>query len=575
MSTTFSVHWLEDIINEIMDRDVSRITLSMGKTPSGHIHIGILREILICDALRRLLEKRKKKTRSLLFLDSLDAAKRFPDYIEEDFKNQHLGKPFSYIPCPYEDCGCESYAHHFGQELISTFKAFGIKNQIIWSHELYSKREMQEKIKIALERTDEIKEILKKYILPTLDEKRKYEFLKSQENWMPAMVICEKCNKIQYKTKEGSIKPNRVLKFLKSENSVTYKCQACQTSSRISIFSGRLKLNWRVDWPAKWALFETTCEPAGKDHAVKGGAYDTGLELCQKIYGYKGPIRVPYEWLRLGERDMKTSKGIVFTPKRYLEMAEPNIYRMLILRTNPMKHISLRIEELPQYHDQYDKIENLYYGHKSSESQEELAFSKYIYPLIQTRKVTEEKPLNIPFNLLIFLAQIQNILPLEKLYQKAKSVISDERFENEYTINKFKYLLDRTLNWVEYVKNVIEEEEDLKVKRNIMNKILLFDIPDEINSSIFQKLNPIQLQGLKMLREYLIAKERYSADEIQNKIFQIAKEKLEVNPKIIFQAIYLIILGKRFGPRLGSFLAMMDRDWLLERLNFIEEFGNT
>jgi lysyl-tRNA synthetase class 1 len=567
MNTKFSVHWLEDIIQSIIDRKVSRITLSTGKTPSGHVHIGILREILICDALRRLLENKGKNVRSLLFLDSLDAAKRFPDYIRKDFQEEHLGKPFSYIPCPYKECGCESYAHHFGQELISTFKNFGIKNQIIWSHELYSRKEMQDNIKIALEKTEEIKEILKKYILPTLDEQRKKEFLKSQETWMPAMVICEKCDRIQFKSKEGSILPNRVLEFIKNEDSVKYECQACKYKSKISIYSGRLKLNWRVDWPAKWALFETSCEPAGKDHAVKGGAYDTGLELCQRIYGYKGPIRVAYEWLRLGERDMKTSKGIVFTPKRYLKLADPNIYRMLILRTNPMKHIALRIEELPQYHDHYDKLENLYYGYEHNDSEEEIAFAKYLYPLIKAENLTKEKPLKIPFNLLTFLSQIQNILPLEKLYQKAKVVTNDERFEKVCTLDDFKWLLDRTLNWVNYVKTIIKEEKDPKVKKNIMNKVTLFNIPEVIDISIIKKLNPTQINGLKMLRNYLINSEKYSADEIQNKIFQISKEKLKMKPKMLFEAIYLIILGKKFGPRLGSFLSIMDRDWLLDRLD--------
>jgi lysyl-tRNA synthetase class 1 len=137
MNEKSPIHWLDDYIHEILNRNISKITLSTGKTPSGHIHIGILREILICDALKRVLEEKGKKVQSLLFLDSLDAAKRFPDDIDKDFQIKHIGKPFSLIPCPFKECGCESYAHHFGKELFSTFESFGIKNQIIWSHELY------------------------------------------------------------------------------------------------------------------------------------------------------------------------------------------------------------------------------------------------------------------------------------------------------------------------------------------------------------------------------------------------------------------------------------------------------
>jgi lysyl-tRNA synthetase class I len=34
----------------------------------------------------------------------------------------------------------------------------------------------------------------------------------------------------------------------------------------------------------------------------------------------------------------------------------------------------------------------------------------------------------------------------------------------------------------------------------------------------------------------------------------------------MFEAIYMVILGKKFGPRLGPFLLLLDREWLLERL---------
>ncbi|GAG02204.1 unnamed protein product, partial [marine sediment metagenome] len=181
MNENFPVHWLGEIVEEIYLRKPKEITLSTGKTPSGHIHLGILREIIICDALRRIFEEDGKKVNNLLFFDSLDAAKRFPPYIAIDFQNEHIGKPFAMIPCPNEDCRCESYAHHYGNELIGVFPDFGIKINVIWTHELYKTKEMQEKIKIALENTKLIKEILRKYILPTLKEGDKDDFKKMQK----------------------------------------------------------------------------------------------------------------------------------------------------------------------------------------------------------------------------------------------------------------------------------------------------------------------------------------------------------------------------------------------------------
>jgi len=567
VSREFSVHWLEDTVEKIMSRNPLEITLSTGKTPSGHIHVGILREIIICDALTRIFDKKGKKVNFYLFLDDFDAAKRFPDYIDVKFQREHIGKPFALIPCPFKDCRCESYARHFGNELISTFKGFGIKNEIIWTFALYKERRMQEKIKIALENIDEIKRILKKYIFPTLDGEKKERFVEMQKTWMPVMVLCEECDRIQEKGEDGSIKPNRVISYSRDDDEVFYNCPACGHQGKISIYSGRLKLNWRVDWPAKWSLFNTSCEPAGKDHCVKGGSYDTGLEICQRIYNYQGPVKLSYEWLRLGDQDMKTSKGIVFTPKRFQELADPEIYRMLILRTNPMKHISLRIEELSQYYNYYERMENIYYNIEEAESTQEKDFLMYLYPLTKIENVPETKPIRIPFNNMIFLSQVQNLLSKENLFNKALSWV--DRDVAEITFEELDNLLTRTTNWISEVKSFINKIGTEKKKKFLLNKIGIFSIPVEINKSLIDKLNKNQISGLKLIRDSIIKEENMNAEKIQNEIFSIAKESLQINPKELFEALYLVILGKNSGPRLGSFMALLDKEWLQRRLDFL------
>lgn len=562
-----SEHWIEEINKKIIEKNTKEITLATGKTPSGHIHVGILREIIICDSLKKSLEKKNKKVRVLLFLDDLDAAKRFPSYIDNKFQKDHLGKPFAYIPCPFKDCGCESYGYHFGNELISAFDEFDIKNEIIWAHDLYKMKEMQEKLRISLEKNEDIKEILRNYILPTLDDEKRELFLEMQKKWMPVMVICEKCNRIQNREDDGSIKPNRVLTFNNSDDTITYTCPACGHSNSLSIDSGRLKMNWRVDWPAKWAIFKTSCEPAGKDHCVRGGSYDTGLDICQNIFGYEGPVKVAYEWVRLGDRDMKTSKGIVFTPEKFLNLADPEIFRTLILRTNPMKHISLRIEEIPQYHDYFEKMENIYYEIEESESSDEKEFLKYLYPLTKVKPMTKEKPKRIPIKLLSFLSQIQNILSIEKLYDKAKSILKYPDFDNNFDINEFKQLLKRTKNWIDEVKKIIDGTQDQKQKRNLTQKITIFTILEIVDQEIINKLDENQVAGIKLVRKLFIENDDIGEEEIQNTIFSIAKETLKIPPKKLFEALYQIILGKKFGPRLGSFLTLLDKEWLIERLN--------
>lgn len=566
MTEKYPVHWLENIVSKIKKRNLSEITLSTGKTPSGHIHLGILREILTCDAIRRILEDDNKNINSYLFIDSLDAAKRFPEYIDKEFQKKHIGKPFSLIPCPEAECKCESYAHHFGYELKDTFKDFGIKNKIIWTHELYLQKDMQEYIKIAIEHTEDIKTILKRYILPTLDDTKKKSFLEMQKNWTPVMAICENCDRIQYRDLNGNIKPNRILKYDEREQLVDYECPACNYKGQYSIYSGKLKLNWRIDWPAKWALFKTTCEPAGKDHCVKGGSYDSGLEICKKIFGYKGPIKVPYEWVRLEDKDMKTSKGIVFTPKRYLKIADPELFRMLILRTNPMKHISFRIEELPQYYDYKYNMEDAYFDEKNLDVKVENDFFQFLYPLIKIKGIPEHKPLRISYNILIFFSQIKNILSTKKLYEKTEELINLDNLSDYLSIEEFESLLLRTKNWIEEIKLLLNDK-DPKTKRMLSQKINIFNIPKAVDAQLVNKLDESQKEGISLLREYLIENKKIDEDSIQNKVFNLAKQELQIPPKKLFQALYQVILGKKNGPRLGSLIILLDREWLLNRLN--------
>ncbi|MCF2138965.1 MAG: lysine--tRNA ligase [Candidatus Lokiarchaeota archaeon] len=566
--THFPDHWLESIIKEIGSRNPKEVNLATGKTPSGHIHMGIMRELLICEAIRRIYSEKGFPVKFRLFIDSLDAAKRFPSYISSDYAKKHLGKPFALIPNPFNPKDTQSYAEFFGNELQDTFKEMGINAEIIWTHNLYKTTEMKEKIRIGLKKNELVKEIVARYLTKSMSPEQKQDYIKQQKTWMGAMVICEKCQSTQKKQKDGTISPNRVLEYIEQTDECIYKCPSCGYNGRVTIESGLVKLNWRLDWPAKWTIFNTICEPAGKDHCTPGGSYDTGLELCQKVYGYQGPIKVAYEWLRLGDRDMKTSKGIVFTPSKFLEMAEAKILRMLIYQTNPNKHISIRIEEMEQYYNEFQRIERIYYGLEEPTSESEKREIEYIYPLIIPNEIPKTLKYQIPFRFITILAQLKPILKEQGIINRTRKYLLKEYGIEDFNIDSLNIQLKKASNWIQEMNALIENEKNPQIKKELSQKIIRFSIIEEITPEIISRLNSDQFMILKTFFSKIQEEKELTEEKIKDIMINI-KEELNVKPMKIFQAFYLIFLGNKKGPRLGPLMAMMDINWIKNRIQSV------
>ncbi len=541
--------WIEEAVEEILKRNTDRIVINSGKSISGRIHIGIFRELFICDSLRRILEKKGFNVEFYFILDDYDPAKRFPAYIPANY-DKYIGVPFSDIPSPFSEG--ESYAEFFANELTSTFNSFGLNPKILWTSKLYKTPEMKNIIRTVIEKVDEIRRILINSVGETLNEEDAEEYRRELTGRYPVNVVCRKCGKMQIVDK-GRITPNRVLNYIKETDEVVYFCHSCQEEFKEKLDEARLKLTWRVDWPAKWFLLKVTCEPAGKDHTVKGGAYDTGLRICRDVFGFEGPVKIGYEWLRYGDVDMKTHKGIIFTPREYLEIAQPEILRYLIIRTPPSKHISFRPELLPQYIDEYERFERVFFDRQPDASDEEKYEARVLYPLtIVNSNIQNIKP-RLPFRFAIIFSQLKDIMNPQTILAKAQEVVKK--------IYKIPVITESELKEIE---EMIRKAENWVLKYAPENYKI--NISKSISDDIKESLTEQQKTVIKKVIETLSQGE-FTEEELQNKIFNIIKEIEGLNVKKGFETIYMVILGKKYGPRLGSFLLSLDRDWLIERLN--------
>jgi len=302
---------------------------------------------------------------------------------------------------------------------------------------------------------------------------------------------------------------------------VDYVC-SCGSQGTVSMAGGG-KLVWRVDWPARWPIFRVTVEPFGKDHATAGGSYDTGKRISEEIYGYPAPFPMVYEWIHLkGVGAMHSSTGIVVTIQEMLDVVPPEVLRYLIIRNKPEKHIEFD-PGLPLLSlvDEYDQ-------RKGDERAIELS------------NVSKSGPFEIPFRHMVTAVQIARG-DEEQLFVALKRSGYD-------VISRREEILGRARNvlvWLEkyapkYVKFQLQET-----------------LPAAVNN-----LSPAERQALGLLAGRI---EDKTAAEIHDLVYVVAKE-MNLDSKKFFQAIYLTFLGDRQGPKVGWFLASLDRDFVRSRL---------
>ncbi|MFH1327702.1 MAG: lysine--tRNA ligase [Candidatus Bathyarchaeota archaeon] len=533
-------HWIDKLAADIEKRGDDKIVFSTAKTPSGPIHVGIGRELVYCSVFERLLRERGHKTEFLFFIDDFDSLKSFPPTIPEKFTvhKEFLGRPMYNVPCPFNDC--ESWSKHYAQELTETFPSYGLHPRIIRTHDLYQTPEMKNIIRTSLERVDEIRKILREITGSTLTGEVLKTFEKDLAIWYPCLVLCEKC---------GKLKTGKVTGYNSSKDTVTYSCTECSQNGEVKIQDWPIKLRWRIDWPAKWAIFNVCCEPAGKDHCVKGGAYDTGEEICRNVFGWRGPYRITYEWILLGEHAMKTHKGISFTFKEWLATAPPEIYRYMILREDPRKHISFLPERMPQLIDEFERAERLYFDLEEPANPDERKNVKKIYPLSIPQGASATLPVRLPYRFAVILTQLGSLLGEEKILLKSKEV-AEKLYSKTLLTEDEERIKDRLNKAAYWVKNYAPSE-------------IKIEVTESVSPDVKGMLQEKEKEALKILIKMLTEKE-WNDQQLQFEIFEVGK-RIGIGKKI-FAVLYLIFFGKKFGPRLAPFLLSLEKELVIKRL---------
>jgi len=77
------------------------------------------------------------------------------------------------------------------------------------------------------------------------------------------------------------------------------------------------------------------------------------------------------------------------------------------------------------------------------------------------------------------------------------------------------------------------------------------------------ELSKEQKEGLKVISD-LIQGEDLTDVELNNKIYEIATN-IPIEPKMLFGAIYQVLIGKESGPKAAAFINALEKDFIVER----------
>ena len=525
--------WADEIIEDIIEkipRDEYLITDWI--TPSGHVHIGSLRGVVIHDLVRRGLAEKGKKAVFQYGFDYFDPMDGLPSYIDKSFL-EHMGKPLCNVPAP--DGKSESFAAQYANEFEKVFNGLGIKPKIVKTFDLYNSGQFNEAIKIILDNAGEIREIYKKI---SGSEKPK--------NWYPFNIVCPECGKIGTTIVTGWDGKN--VQFTCQEDLVEW-AKGCGYKGEVSPYDGNGKLPWKVEWPAKWYITQTNIEGEGKDHFAAGGSRDIADEIFKVIFKKTPPYDIRYEHFLVGGAKMSSSKGLGVTAKDMAEFLPANILRFLFTRTRYKRAIDFQPEgeAIPLLYDEFDRAWMAY----NTDPKSDLARAFYY---TESNIENSQPKYLLRFSKIAYMLQMPKVDVFEYAEKEKASEAKSHEAEGEVGAIKLTEVEKQEIeNRIEIAKKWLEKFAPENYK---------FKVLDTLPKNI--KLSDQQKDFLQKISD-IMKSEDLPGEELHQKIHEVKKE-INIPPREAFAAIYLTFLGKDSGPQAGWLLASLDKEFVIKRL---------
>jgi lysyl-tRNA synthetase class 1 len=507
--------WTEDVAAKCSGSQI----INDSKTPSGRVHVGALRGVLIHDAIFRTLREKGIEARYLFGVDDYDPLDEIPAGKGAHFE-KYLGQPLCHVPPP-DDSPATDMAEHYIAEFFEIFEELGVQVEKYRMRDVYKSGRFNGAIDTILQNAATVRRVYKE--VSNSDR---------AETWFPFQTICEQC---------GRIGTTEV--FAYDGREVSYRCRpdmvkwarGCGHEGRVSPFDGRGKLPWKLEWVAKWVTFPVTIEGAGKDHSTKGGSRDVAAACLRAIFGKEPPLNVPYEFFLVGGAKMSSSRGVGAAARNIADLLPPEVLRFLMIRTKPNSPVNFDVKEegIVKLFNEFDRYQSRAMHEKNATPDEAC-----VYRLSEL--TTEGDYFNANFQLVAALVQMPHLDVVEQITRRKGAPLTEiERRHLDQRIASAKV-------WVEHYAG---EEEKTRLQETLPARA--------------QELTAAQRAFLQRLADAL-PQTPWDDDSLQAKIFEVAR-LTPIEQPVAFKAIYRVLLDREAGPKAGNLLAFLEPAFVIAR----------
>jgi lysyl-tRNA synthetase, class I len=506
--------------DQLADQLTGPQLINDSKTPSGRVHVGALRGVLIHDTIFRAIKERALPVRYIFGVDDYDPLDELPAGDNEQWL-PYLGRPLCNVPAP-SGSDASDIADHFIREFFEIFRELGVDAATYRMRDIYRSGQFNEVIDAILRHAPTVRRIYK-------------EVSNSQrpDSWYPFQAICEQCGRVG--TTEVTSYDGAHVIYTCRPDLVTW-AHGCGYHGKLSPFDGNGKLPWKLEWAAKWKTFQVTIEGAGKDHNTKGGSRDVAAQCLRTIFNQEPPLNIPYEFFLVGGAKMSSSRGVGAAARQIADLLPPQVLRFLLIRTQPHQPVNFSPNEkqIIKLFNDFDRYHwRTYHDPQAAEDERRV----YLLSNIQTQGDFYV----VNFQLVLTLLQMPHLdLNAEVEKRKGAPLTAIEQAHLDKRVQAARYWLD----------HYATPEEKLVIQPTLPTGAY--------------KLTVSQRAYLHRLAAAL-STTPWEDDALQTRIFTEARLTPLSQPHA-FQAVYRVLLDRDSGPKAGNLFACLDPHFLINRL---------